>query len=120
MLSLIGENRPLRFCALEYRPQDLSLAAPSLGSVVLIVAKAENGSLRFLVHPEWRTVIRREDLSYFESLLPEFLERAQSDPEALFKQLSSLRVGPLVTQEIGERISDHPTLLELSSRFVQI
>ena len=64
-------------------------------------------------------MIRREDLSYFESLLPDFLERAKIDPEALFKQLCSLQVGPLVPKETGRQFSDHPPLLELSSRFVQ-
>ena len=41
-------------------------------------------------------------------LLGDFVVRAKEQPAALFKQLSSLSVGPLVTQETGERISDHP------------
>jgi hypothetical protein len=37
-------------------------------------------------------------------------------PDVSFGRL----VGPLVTQETGDRISDHPALVELSSRFVPL
>lgn len=78
------------------------------------------GDLRFLVDPGWRATVREEDRQYLESLLGDFLERAKEQPENLFKQLSSLEVGPLVTQETGEQISDHPGLLELSARFARL
>ena len=79
-----------------------------------------NGGLRFLVDPDWRAVVQAEDKVYIESLLSDLLERAKEQPADLFKQLSSLEVGPLVTRETGEQISDHPPLAELISRFVQI
>ena len=82
--------------------------------------KDASGDLRFLVDPGWRAVVQEEDREYLESLLGDLLERAKEQPETLFKQLSSLEVGPLVTEEAGEQISDHPRLLELSSRFVQL
>jgi predicted component of type VI protein secretion system len=76
--------------------------------------------MRFLVHPELHTVVADNDLSYLESLLKDFLERAKLHPAALFKQLSSLEVGPLVTHEVGSNISNHPTLLNLCSRFAKL
>jgi hypothetical protein len=79
-----------------------------------------NGGLRFLVHPDWRSHIQLEDVNYINDILRDFLERAEEQPKALFEQLSSLGVGPLVTQQIGERITDFPHFLELSSRFVQL
>jgi hypothetical protein len=88
--------------------------------IIVIVLKDASGGLRFVVDPRWRTVICSEDVEYMESLLRDFLERAKEQPATLFKQLSSLDVGPIVTQETGEQISDYPALLELSSRFVQI
>ena len=106
----------LQFCALAYKTQDSNRAMP----VFLIVLKDASGGLRFLVDPGWRAVVRAEDVEFLESLLGDFLERAREQPAALFKQLSSLAVGPLVTQETGEQLSDHPPLLELSSRFVQL
>jgi len=84
------------------------------------VLKDARGDVRFLVDPGWRTVVGAEDVTYLESLLGDFLERAKEQPVAFLKQLSSLAVGPLVTQESGEQISDYPPLLDLSSRFVQL
>jgi hypothetical protein len=78
------------------------------------------GSLRFLVHPELRAIVADNDLFYLESLFKDFLERAMLRPVALFKQISSLGVGPLVTQETGSNISDYPHLLNLCSRFVKL
>jgi hypothetical protein len=76
--------------------------------------------LRFLVHPELRIVVQKEDLKYIQSLLVDFLERAKREPAALFKQLSSLGIGSLVTQELGSDIADNPSLQELASRFVEL
>ncbi len=86
----------------------------------MLVLEDGEGHLRFLVHPELHTVVADNDLSYLESLLKDFLERAMQHPAALFKQLSSLGVGPLVTQEVGSNISNHPLLLILCSRFVKL
>ncbi len=88
--------------------------------IILIVLENANGDLRFLVDPDWRALVQAEDREYFESLLADFPERAKEQPATLFKQLTSLEVGPLVTQEAGEQISDHPPLLKLSARFVQL
>jgi hypothetical protein len=84
------------------------------------VLKDARGGLRFLVDPGWRAIVQRGDVEYIESLLGDVLERAKEQPATLFEQLSSLGVGPLVTQETGEQISDHPALSELVSRFVQL
>ena len=85
---------------------------------MLIVLEDAKGDLRFLVDPDWRAVVQAEDVEYMESLFGDFLERAKEQPEALYRQLSALGVGPLMTEETGERISDHPALLKRSSRFV--
>lgn len=82
--------------------------------------EGEEVNLRILVHPELHTVVTDEDLPYLESLFKDFIYRAKTHPSALFEQVSSLGVGLLVTQVVGTRISDHPPLLELRSRFVQL
>jgi hypothetical protein len=84
------------------------------------VFKAASGSLHFLVDPGWRSVVCARDLEYIGYLLHDFAGRAKEQPAELFEQLSSLGVGPLVTQATGERISDHPALAQLSSRFVPL
>ena len=80
----------------------------------------EGGRLRFLAHPELRTIVQKEDLEYIQSLLNDFLERAKREPAALFKQLSSLGIGSLVTQDVGSKLADDSSLMELSSRFVEL
>jgi hypothetical protein len=115
-LSEASGSSLLQFCALAYRAQASGWATP----IFVLVLKDASGDLRFLVDPGWRAVVQEEDREYLESLLGDLLERAKEQPETLFKQLSSLEVGPLVTEEAGEQISDHPRLLELSSRFVQL
>jgi hypothetical protein len=84
------------------------------------VLEDREGSLRFFVHPELRAIVLDNDLPYLESLFKDFLERAMLNSADLFKQLSSLGVGPLVTHEAGSNISDHPSLLNMCSRFEQI
>ena len=85
----------------------------------MLVFENREGSLRFLVHPELRAIVPDNDLAYIESLIIDLCERAMLNPAALFKQLSLLGVGPLVTHESGSNISDYPSLLNLCSRFLQ-
>jgi hypothetical protein len=87
---------------------------------VLLVLRSEDESLQFFIHPEWRNIVQEEDLAYIEALLRDFLARAKQHPAALFKQISSLGVGPLVTQLVGSDISEYPSIQELSSIFVQV
>ncbi len=75
------------------------------------------GDLRFLVHPDLQNIVQEGDFEYIQSLLKDFLERAKREPAALFKQLSSLGIGSLVTQDVGLNLADDSSLQELSSRF---
>ena len=114
------ENLQGRFCALEYQPQGGSDGSPQVASIIMLVLEDEQGKLRFLVQPQWREMVSGKDLSYLDSLFKDFIVRAKLHPAALFQQLSSLGVGPLVTQQAGTGIADRPPLLKLCSRFVQL
>jgi hypothetical protein len=106
----------VRFCAVEYRAQSLGGTA----FTILLVFEDASSNLRFLVRQNWQSLVQLGDVNYINDLLGDFLERAKERPADLFEQLSSLSVGPLVTQQTGEQISDHPHLLESVSRFVQL
>jgi hypothetical protein len=82
------------------------------------VVRDEEGKLQFLVHPEWRKGVRKEDSAYIGSLLKDFPERAKLHPEELFQQLCSLTAGPLKTQEAGSHLDEYPHLLKLFAEFV--
>jgi hypothetical protein len=86
----------------------------------LLALRGEEGSLRFLIHPELRTIVQGQDLAYLESLLRDFQKRAKLHPEALFKQLSSLGIGPLVPQGVGSNLSEYPAIQTLCSKFVEL
>lgn len=88
--------------------------------MVLLVLKDAGGNLIFRVEPEWRKIVQIADLDYFESLLLDLPQRAQSHPDDLFEQISSLSVGPLITRETGAHILNHPDLLAQSEHFVKL
>jgi hypothetical protein len=100
----------------EYRAQ--SSAGTSF--TILLAFEDVNGGLQFLVHQNWRSLVQLEDVNYIDGLLIDFLDRAEEQPAALFAQVSSLGVGPLVTQQTGQRISDYPSLSEQFSQFVKL
>jgi hypothetical protein len=112
-----NENLQGRFCALEYRPQAQVSGSLKPPTIIVLVLKDENGKLRFLVHAQLCSIVTGADISYIQSLLDDFVERATLHPAELFKQLSSLGVGPLVTKETGSSILDKPSLLDICSRF---
>jgi len=84
------------------------------------VLEDDEDHLRFLVHPELHMVVADNELSYLESLLKDFLERANQQDAALFKQLSSLEVGPLVTHKVGTDLKEHPALHFHSLEFLEL
>lgn len=113
---MMSESPNYQFCALEYRPQDQRNVSQPAASVILHVLKDDKGNLRFFVRRDWCTLVEEEDIDYIESLLRDFLECAKLRPEKIFKQLFSVGVGPLVTQEVGSENSDLMLGSELSSQ----
>jgi hypothetical protein len=114
-----GQSLPSRCCALEYRPGSWSSASSGIAQVILLALWDEERQLRILVHPELPAIVQEEDRAYLQSLLLDLEERAKLYPEALFMQLCSLGVGPLVTHAVGDDIEDYPALKAISSTFVR-
>lgn len=79
----------------------------------------QESNLHILCHPELNKIASLEDLDYLNALLQDFLERAKQDPEALFKQASSLGVGPLITISTGSSDSEFESLSGMCSSFVE-
>ena len=118
--SQADESPNFQFCALEYRPKDWNVASSQVAHIVLLVLRGKRGRLRFLIHPELPAVVMENDLPYIQSLLQDFNERAKVHPAGLFKQISSLGVGPLVLQMAGPSLSEYPAIQTLCSRFVEL
>ena len=106
------------YCALEYRAHDEEIS--DLERVIAIVKHPTIGGLVVRVHPEWRRIALAEDHQTLETLFADFAARALSNGDELFRQLSHLSVGPLVTFETGRNLDDNPRLLELWHHFERI
>ena len=78
------------------------------------------GTLRFLVNPDLKSIVHTDDLAYIQSLLMDFLERAEYEPQDLFKQLSSLGVGPLVTKMVVTGPAEYESLSDLILKFTPL
>ena len=57
------------------------------------------------------------DREYLESLYRDLNDRIKFDPDALFRQLSNLGVGPLVARYTGSDLNKYPAYRGLMSRF---
>jgi hypothetical protein len=90
--------------------------------IVILFLGHPSGSLRVLCHRDWRNIVGVEDLEYVSDLMDDFRERARSTPDALFRQVSSLSVGPLVTYAVGSDYDLQPLipLLELCENMVEL
>jgi len=101
MMTLpVDESPVVHFCALEYRAHELS-GPSALEHVIILFLRNPSGALRVLAHRDWRKIVQPRDHEYVRALLEDFIERATSAPDALFKQAASLSVGPLVTYAVG-------------------
>jgi hypothetical protein len=65
----------------------------------LLAAKNVAG-LKLYAHRTLMQQILDKDQEYIENLLKDLLERAKAFPDEVFKQLSGLSVGPLITDAI--------------------
>lgn len=86
--------------------------------IVLLVESAE--SFNVFVDPNWQEVAETSDHDYIGAILADFKNRAKIDAKALFRQASSLSVGPLVTSEVGTFQLNDPSWTDLLSRLVEV
>ena len=114
------ESRPLRFCALGYRPQHRTDPLSNVSQILAIVLEQSPGRLQVLVHPRIAAVVEPSDLEFLQAMLDDLPVRAMEDPSLLLEHLSSLTRGPLVTHQDGTGIENDPALQELRSSFVPL
>ena len=71
---------------------------------------SNDAKLEVYIAPGLRSLVKPEDWTYINALLNDLKERARVEPEQLFRQLSSLNVGPLICEMAGARIEDNVAL----------
>jgi hypothetical protein len=105
---------------LEYRARVEDEAQLKQGALLMFALFGRDCGLRLLLHPQWRSMIDAADLEYIGELLTDFRQRCLIDPEALFLQLASLAVGPLVVRQAGQFVDIDHNLSCLWEQFVEL
>ena len=89
--------------------------------LLLLILEEDGGCISIYVDAQELELVQRSDSGYINSLLGYLPEIARVKPVQLFKQLSSLNCGPLVTAAVWSCDSEHhPLLPELVERFRQL
>jgi len=99
------------FCALLYHPEERS-PAEEAAVIALFTLESRFGHLEIRVRKSWEQIVRSADREEMRSLLDDFKKRSAIDPPLLFKQASSLSVGPLIAHEVVSNIEGVPHIAE--------
>jgi hypothetical protein len=108
-------------CTLAYRAETPPKGTSSSElQVVLMVVKYGKGDLGFLVSPHLLQIAQSSDLQYILDFLLDLPRRARRYPNALFRQLSRLSVGPLITHKATLTRADDKYLRAHCAEFVDL
>jgi hypothetical protein len=72
---------------------------------VLLVEHA-SGSVLLFAAPGFRAIVEADDLPFLDRLLKDFSARSAEGPAELFRQVSALSMGPIVTQQVGVLVAE--------------
>ncbi|WP_420238054.1 hypothetical protein ACOBR2_00150 [Telmatobacter bradus] len=85
----------------------------------MLVIDSSDG-VRLLVAPDLASIVCEDDRAYIDELIADFVKRSAQLSGSLFQQLSSLSVGPLVTQKLGLVGRDDLDLKRYCSNFIAL
>jgi hypothetical protein len=91
-----GSN--VQLCTVKYRRPEAMI--DSTEGVVILLALKDGAGLKLYAHSSLRQQISDRDQEYIEDLLKDLTERVKAFPEDVFRQLASLSVGPIITDEV--------------------
>lgn len=100
-----------------YRRVDSSLADQSEAPVIAIAQRSLASGLVIVVDPNWRLSVFAQDVPEIDEILKDLAVRARIVPDALWKQISSLNWGLLVTGDCGKDLLGQHQVLRLLNRF---
>ena len=90
---------------LKYRRPGLALESSAAAVLLLVVHRG--AELSFFLSRQIDGQVSAADSRYLRELIPDLTERARKEPDAVFKQLQQLGVGPLVADEpVMEEVSE--------------
>lgn len=110
-----------RFVTLAYKPSAPARDVDRLDrQVVLLACEDGQDGWAFLVSPDFWQVVHEGDLQIINDFRLDLSARARRYPGALFLQLSSMSVGPLVTHKVGLTGDDDQYLIARCAEFVDL
>lgn len=68
--------------------------------MIILLAAEEGGSVRLYADPVSMLQVSEQDRGYIEELVGDLADRSKAAPKEVFRQLSSLSSGPLVTDAV--------------------
>ena len=114
-------NPSVQFCSLKYVPQGSQAElSPDELQILFVALKHECDGLELFVHRNWRHFVHLEHYGYISDLAEDFKQRAVREPEILFKQLTELEVGVIVTDKIEIVTRDQRELMDMLKDFGKI
>ena len=112
------ENPRGQICTLVYQEHESFGSEPVSETAFLVAKKQQSEGLSLFVNPAWREFVASRHWEYMDDLLEDFKERKRFEPDALFQQLCSLRVGPIITHEV--HLLDVDTQQHIPSNFTEL
>lgn len=88
-----------RICTIKYRRPESTIG--SSAGVVILLAVKEDASLKLYTHRALLQQISEQDQEYIGELLEDLGRRVKVFPDQVFKQLSNLSVGPIITDSVS-------------------
>jgi hypothetical protein len=82
--------------------------------------KEANDRLVFSVSPNLSKLVDKVDLRFVNNTFRDLPRRAKLYPHLLFKQISSLRVGPLITHKVGLCGVDDEEIMAACTHFIDV
>ncbi len=98
-------------------PLERSCPIPAIP--IALVLFDDQREMQLYVLPQFKDFVADEDVAYIDALFLDFIKRASSDAASLFMQISSLSVGPLITEATGEELVRYPEQMKATMNFVE-
>jgi hypothetical protein len=92
--------------------------SPDNSKILALVTLSAAEEAVLYLRPDWRSVAEPRDHEYLESIFRDFENRLRTDPGVLFRQISKLSVGPIVTKVVGFVSIDDSSVESLLHQFM--
>ena len=103
-----------------YRRSDSDSLDDRESPVIVFAQRSPKLGLAIAVDPRWSASVLTQDAPEVAELLKDLAIRAKTDPDALWRHISSLNWGLLVTGECGRDLPDQLPILQILNRFEQL